>query len=103
MSTTRLPVAPVRSVPVSQRRAIAALAAAGAAWGTSVPLSKAALGWLSPGWLVVARFALAAAVLLVTVDRRALRAAFRWQVLAWGAVGVGGPVPGAETRPARAS
>src|ERR1700722_12779650 len=107
MSTTRLPVASVRTapashpsasnvpvspVPVSQRRAGAALAAAGVAWGTSVPLSKAALGWLSPGWLVVARFALAAAVLLVTVDRSALRAAFRWQVLAWGAVGFGGSV-----------
>src|ERR1700733_7580419 len=103
MSTTRLPVAPVRSVPVSQapvrlapvsqRRAVAALAAAGVAWGTSVPLSKAALGWLSPGWLVVARFALAAAILLVTVDRGALRAAFRWQVLAWGGGGVGGSGP----------
>jgi O-acetylserine/cysteine efflux transporter len=40
----------------------------------------------------VARFALAAAVLLATVDRAALRAAFRWQVLAWGAVGFGGSV-----------
>ena len=128
MSTTRLPVAPVRSVPVShapvshaparrapvrqgpvrqapvsQRRAIAALAAAGVAWGTSVPLSKAALGWLSPGWLVVARFALAAAVLLVTVDRGALRAAFRWQVLAWGAVGFGGSVLLQNTGLARTS
>jgi O-acetylserine/cysteine efflux transporter len=99
MSITRLPVAPVPTAPahhvpapVSQRRAVAALAAAGVAWGTSVPLSKAALGWLSPGWLVVARFALAAAVLLATVDRRALRSAFRWQVLAWGAVGFGGSV-----------
>jgi len=102
MSTTRLPIAPVRTsptshtpgrrAPVSQRRAVAALAAAGVAWGTSVPLSKAALGWLSPGWLVVARFALAAAVLLATVDRSALRSAFRWQVLAWGAVGFGGSV-----------
>ncbi|HEX4089591.1 MAG TPA: DMT family transporter [Trebonia sp.] len=99
MNTSRLPVAPVTQalvtrvasapVPVSQRRAVAALAAAGVAWGTSVPLSKAALGWLSPGWLVVARFALAAAVLLVTVDRAALRSAFRWPVLAWGAVGFG--------------
>src|SRR5271165_2763252 len=79
--------APVRRAPVGQRRAVAALAAAGVAWGTSVPLSKTALGWLSPGWLVVARFALAAAVLLVTVDRSALRSAFRWQVLAWGAAG----------------
>ena len=62
------------------------------AWGTSVPLSKAALAWLPPGWLVVARFALAAAVLLAAVDRAALRAALRWQVLAWGAAGLGGSV-----------
>ncbi len=62
------------------------------AWGTSVPLSKAALSWLPPGWLVVARFGLAAAVLLATVDRAALRAALRWQVLAWGAAGLGGSV-----------
>jgi O-acetylserine/cysteine efflux transporter len=118
MSTTRLPVAPVRSVPVShspvshnpirrapvsQRRAVAALAAAGVAWGTSVPLSKAALGWLSPGWLVVARFALAAAVLLATVDRSALRPAFRWQVLVWGAVGFGGSVLVQNTGLARTS
>ena len=80
------------AVAVSQRRAVAALAAAGVAWGTSVPLSKAALAWLPPAWLVVARFALAAAVLLVAVDRTALRAAFRWPVLAWGAVGFGGSV-----------
>src|SRR6185437_5620424 len=68
------------------------LAAAGVAWGTSVPLSKAALTWLPPAWLVVARFAVAAAVLLAVVDRAALRAALRWQVLAWGAVGLGGSV-----------
>src|SRR6185437_11154439 len=42
--------------------------------------------------LVVARFAVAAAVLLAVVDRAALRAALRWQVLAWGAVGLGGSV-----------
>jgi O-acetylserine/cysteine efflux transporter len=76
----------------SQTRAVAALAAAGVAWGTSVPLSKAALEWLPPAWLVVARFAIAAAVLLAVVDRAALRAALRWQVLAWGAAGLGGAV-----------
>ena len=113
MSTTRLPLAPVRTSPashapvrtspVSQRRAVAALAAAGVAWGTSVPLSKAALGWLSPGWLVVARFALAAAILLVTVDKGALRSAFRWPVLAWGAVGFGGSVLLQNTGLARTS
>jgi O-acetylserine/cysteine efflux transporter len=88
MNTSRLPVI----AATSQTRAVAALAAAGVAWGTSVPLSKAALSWLPPGWLVVARFGLAAAVLLATVDRAALRAALRWQVLAWGAAGLGGSV-----------
>jgi drug/metabolite transporter (DMT)-like permease len=82
-----------RFLAVSTRtRAVAALAAAGAAWGTSVPLSKAALAWLPPGWLVVARYAFAAAVLFAVVDRAALRAALRWQVLAWGAIGLGGSV-----------
>jgi drug/metabolite transporter (DMT)-like permease len=88
MKTCRLPAV----ATTSRTRAVAALAAAGVAWGTSVPLSKAALGWLPPGWLVVARFALAAAVLLPAVDAPALRAALRWQVLAWGAVGLGGSV-----------
>ena len=88
MKTSRLPVI----AATSQARAVAALAAAGVAWGTSVPLSKAALSWLPPGWLVVARFGFAAAVLLAAVDRGALRAALRWQVLAWGAAGLGGSV-----------
>src|SRR6202042_2849112 len=44
---------------------------------------------LPPAWLTATRFALAAAVLLVLVDRGKLRAALRWQVLAWGAVGLG--------------
>jgi O-acetylserine/cysteine efflux transporter len=88
MKTSRLPVI----AATSQARAVAALAAAGVAWGTSVPLSKAALSWLPPGWLVVARFGFAAAVLLAAVDRTALRAALRWQVLAWGAAGLGGSV-----------
>ena len=88
MKTSHLPV--VSATP--QTRAVAALTAAGVAWGTSVPLSKEALSWLPPGWLVLARFGLAALVLLVTVDRAALRAALRWQVLAWGAAGLGGSV-----------
>jgi O-acetylserine/cysteine efflux transporter len=88
MNTSRLPA----SVMPKQSRAVAALAAAGVAWGTSVPLSKAALGWLSPGWLVAIRFGLAAAILLLLVDRTALRRALRWQILAWGAVGLGGSV-----------
>jgi len=88
MNVIRLPVL----APSSQARAVAALAAAGVAWGTTVPLSKASLSWLPSGWLVVARFGLAAAVLLATVDRAALRSALRWQVLAWGAAGLGGSV-----------
>src|ERR1700728_4805067 len=88
MKTSRLPLL----AATSQTRAVAALAAAGVAWGTSIPLSKTALTWLPPGWLVLARFALAAAVLLVTVDRRALRTAMRWQVLVLGAIGFGGSV-----------
>jgi drug/metabolite transporter (DMT)-like permease len=76
----------------SQTRAVAALAASGVAWGISVPLSKVALSWLSPGWIVAIRFGLAAAVLLAFVDRTALRRALRWPVLAWGAVGLGGSV-----------
>ena len=63
------------------------------AWpGTSVPLSKSALAWLPPAWLVVVRFAIAAAVLLAVIDRKALRAAFRAPVLGWGALGLGGSV-----------
>ena len=88
MNTSRLPAFPASR----QSRAVAALAAAGVAWGTSVPLSKAALAWLPPAWLVTVRFALAAAVLLAVVDRTALRRALRWPVLAWGAVGYGGSV-----------
>ena len=54
----------------NRRHAVAALIAAGLLWGTTVPLSKLALQWLSPGWLTVVRFGLAAAVLLVVARRR---------------------------------
>jgi O-acetylserine/cysteine efflux transporter len=74
-----------------RRRAVAALTAAGLLWGTTVPLSKLALGWLAPGWLTLLRFALAAAILLV-VGRRQLRAACTLPVLASGAAGYGGAV-----------
>jgi O-acetylserine/cysteine efflux transporter len=82
---------------VNRNRGVAALAVAGVAWGTSVPLSKVALAWLDPGWLTAVRFALAAAVLLAALlcrpeGRQKLRAAFSWQVLAWGAAGYGGAV-----------
>ena len=92
----------------NRRFAVAALAAAGMLWGTTVPLSKLALGWLPPGWLTVARFGLAAAVLLVMVRRNSsrsgvqsrgagrpvggLRAAGTPLVLLSGAAGYGGSV-----------
>jgi len=74
-----------------RRRAVAALTAAGLLWGTTVPLSKLALGWLPPGWLTLLRFGLAAAILLVAA-RRQLRAACTLPVLASGAAGYGGAV-----------
>jgi drug/metabolite transporter (DMT)-like permease len=58
----------------NRRLAVAALALAGMLWGTTVPLSKLALAWLPAGWLTVARFGLAAAVLLVLMRRSARRA-----------------------------
>jgi O-acetylserine/cysteine efflux transporter len=84
----------------NRRHAVAALIAAGLLWGTTVPLSKLALAWLSPGWLTAARFGLAAAVLLVaalltpgrTLGRARLRAAFTPKVLVSGALGYGGSV-----------
>jgi drug/metabolite transporter (DMT)-like permease len=74
-----------------RRPAIAALAAAGLLWGSTVPLSKLALDWLPPGWLTFARFGVAAAVLLVAARSR-VRAACRPAVLASGAIGYGGSV-----------
>jgi O-acetylserine/cysteine efflux transporter len=76
----------------SRRTAIAALAAAGLLWGTTVPLTKVALAALAPGWLTFTRFGLAAAVLLVAARRRGLRAAFTPAVLVGGAAGYGGSV-----------
>lgn len=75
----------------SNRRTFIALVSAGLLWGTTVPLSKLALNWLPPGWLTVARFAVAAAILLPAA-RHQLRAAFRPAVLASGAVGYGATV-----------
>jgi drug/metabolite transporter (DMT)-like permease len=76
----------------NRTRAVAALFAAGVAWGASVPLSKVAMGWLGPGWLTTARFGLAALVLLALVPREKLRAALSWRVVGWGALGYGGSV-----------
>ncbi len=77
---------------INRRHAVAALAAAGLLWGTTVPLSKLALEWLPPGWLTVVRFGLAAAILLAVARGRGLRGAFRPAVLAAGALGYGGSV-----------
>ena len=76
---------------LDRRTALAALAAAGLLWGTTVPVTKLALQWLPPGWLTVARFGLAAAVLLAAVRFR-VRGAASPAVLAWGAVGYGGSI-----------
>jgi drug/metabolite transporter (DMT)-like permease len=76
---------------LDRRRALVALTVAGLLWGSTVPLSKIALGWLPPGWLTAIRFAVAAAVLLA-VTRSRLRAAWSPAVLASGAVGYGGTV-----------
>jgi len=75
----------------NRRTAVAALTAAGLLWGTTVPVTKLALAWLPPGWLTVARFGLAAAVLLAVVRGRARNAASP-AVLAWGAAGYGGAI-----------
>ena len=74
-----------------RRLVFPALLAAGVLWGTTVPLSKVALGWLPPAWLAFARFGLAAAVLLVA-NRSRLRAAASPAILITGAVGYGGSV-----------
>jgi O-acetylserine/cysteine efflux transporter len=76
---------------LQHRTAVAALTAAGLLWGTTVPVTKLALEWLPPGWLTVARFGLAAAVLLAAVRFR-VRAACSPAVLAWGVVGYGGSI-----------
>jgi drug/metabolite transporter (DMT)-like permease len=76
----------------NRRRAIIALTAAGVLWGTTVPLSKLALLWLTPGWLTAGRFALAAAILCAVVPRPRLRAAWEPRVLLSGAAGYGGSV-----------
>jgi O-acetylserine/cysteine efflux transporter len=75
---------------VDRRRAIVALTLAGLLWGTTVPLSKLALHWLQPGWLTVARFGLAAVILLAATPRARLRAACTPKILTWGAIGYGG-------------
>jgi O-acetylserine/cysteine efflux transporter len=76
---------------INRRLVFPALLAAGVLWGTTVPLSKVALGWLPPAWLAFARFALAA-VVLMAASRHRLRAAARPAILITGAIGYGGSV-----------
>jgi drug/metabolite transporter (DMT)-like permease len=79
-------------VNTDRRNALAALAAAGAIWGLTVPMSKVALGWLDPLWLTVARFGLAAPLLAWMASRASLRAAFSPAVIGWGVLFYGAVV-----------
>jgi drug/metabolite transporter (DMT)-like permease len=71
-----------------KRLPVAALVIAGTLWGTTVPLSKDALGWAGPGWLTALRFALAAPVLGL-LAQRGLGRALRPEVVLTGAAGYG--------------
>jgi drug/metabolite transporter (DMT)-like permease len=73
----------------TRNRALIALTVAGLLWGTSVPLSKAALTGFGPAWLTVIRFAIAGALLMVLL-RPQIRGAVRPSVMLWGALGYGG-------------
>jgi O-acetylserine/cysteine efflux transporter len=72
----------------TRNQALIALTAAGLLWGTSVPLSKAALPAFGPGGLTVFRFAIAGLV-LIAVFRPRLRDV-RPALVFWGALGYGG-------------
>jgi O-acetylserine/cysteine efflux transporter len=76
----------------NRRLVFPALIAAGLLWGTTIPLSKLALGWLAPAWLAFGRFAVAAAILLTVAGWDKVRAVCRPSVLASGAAGYGGAV-----------
>ena len=75
----------------NRRLVFPALIAAGILWGTTVPLSKLALGWLPPAWLAFGRFAVAGALLML-VSRGRLRAACSPGILISGGLGYGGSV-----------
>jgi len=75
----------------SRRLIFPALIAAGVLWGTTVPLSKLALGWMPPGWLAFVRFALAG-LILVVASRSRLRGACSPAILISGGLGYGGSV-----------
>lgn len=75
-----------------RRWAFAALATAGVLWGASFPLGKVALDGVGPTWLIVLRFAIAAAVMLPAVRWRRLAVTRRdWALIAAGAV-LAGPI-----------
>src|SRR5215471_10234620 len=80
-----------RGMNNSRRLVFPALVGAGVLWGTTVPLSKVALGWLPPAWLAFGRFAIAAIVLMAVSGPR-LRAACKPAILVTGAIGYGGSV-----------
>jgi O-acetylserine/cysteine efflux transporter len=71
-----------------RRNVLLALVAAGLLWGTTVPLTKVALAGWGPAWLTVARFGLAALPLL-WLGRRHLRAALSMSTVVWGVFGYG--------------
>jgi O-acetylserine/cysteine efflux transporter len=73
----------------TRNRALIALAAAGLLWGTSVPLSKAALTGFGPAWLTVIRFAVAG-VILLALFRPRLRGNVSPALMFAGALGYGG-------------
>jgi O-acetylserine/cysteine efflux transporter len=72
----------------SRRLVFPALITAGILWGTTVPLSKLALGWLPPAWLAFTRFALAAGILMI-ISRGRLRGAASPAILISGGLGFG--------------
>jgi O-acetylserine/cysteine efflux transporter len=72
----------------SRRLVFPALITAGILWGTTVPLSKLALGWLPPAWLAFSRFALAAGILMI-ISRGRLRGAASPAILISGGLGFG--------------
>ncbi len=75
----------------NRRLVFPALITAGILWGTTVPLSKLALGWLPPAWLAFTRFALAAAILMI-ICRGRLRGAASPAILVSGGLGFGASV-----------
>ncbi len=75
----------------SRRLVFPALISAGILWGTTVPLSKLALGWLPPAWLAFTRFALAAGILMI-ISRGRIRGAASPAILVSGVLGFGASV-----------